>query len=250
MLNMNCQELQSYFESHSHMDAGVQLASDVAEHIAVCAECCRLVEGQKELDASLRLMRESAPPVPASLDATVLANYRRRATVSQTSEGPSRWGAGFVSWRLGAVAVTLLILATIFSLRKSSVTTKTGPPTHPPVVARMPQPAPPEGARPEVVRKNTVAAQRPERKKLDVDATTQTSAAVSPDRLDDTFPDGFRSLMYCDELSCDGGMEVLRVQLPSPAAGFMPASASGGRVVSADVLVGADGFARGIRIVH
>jgi hypothetical protein len=85
---------------------------------------------------------------------------------------------------------------------------------------------------------------------LDVAATTQTSGVVSPNRLDDSVPEGFRSLMYCDELSCNGGMEVVRVQLPSPAAGFMPASASGNRAVSADVLVGADGFARGIRIVH
>ena len=56
--------------------------------------------------------------------------------------------------------------------------------------------------------------------------------------------------MYCDELSCDGGMEVVRVQLPSSAAGFMPVPTVGNRVVTADVLVGADGFARGIRIVY
>ena len=56
--------------------------------------------------------------------------------------------------------------------------------------------------------------------------------------------------MYCDELSCDGGMEVVRVQLPSLAAGFMSVPTAGNRVVTADVLVGADGFARGIRIVY
>ena len=56
--------------------------------------------------------------------------------------------------------------------------------------------------------------------------------------------------MYCDELSCDGGMEVVRVQLPSLPAGLMPVPTAGNRVVTADVLVGADGFARGIRIVH
>lgn len=62
-------------------------------------------------------------------------------------------------------------------------------------------------------------------------------------------PDGFRSLMYCDELSCGGAMDVLRIQLPPSAIGLMTAEPSG-NVVSADVLVGADGIARGIRIVR
>jgi hypothetical protein len=43
-----------------------------------------------------------------------------------------------------------------------------------------------------------------------------------------------------------GGLEVIRVQVAAPAAD--PAAGKG--VVYADVLVGADGIARGIRIVE
>jgi hypothetical protein len=62
-------------------------------------------------------------------------------------------------------------------------------------------------------------------------------------------PEGFRSLMYCDALSCSGDMDMIRVQLPASAMarqvpGFIQTSGS----VTADVLVGPDGIARGIRL--
>jgi hypothetical protein len=56
--------------------------------------------------------------------------------------------------------------------------------------------------------------------------------------------------MYCDQISCSDSMDVIRVQLPSPVMGITPASARMGGVVSADVLVGPDGIARGIRVVE
>jgi hypothetical protein len=45
-------------------------------------------------------------------------------------------------------------------------------------------------------------------------------------------------------------MEVIRVQLPSPVFGMMPGSVPATGFVSADVLVGPDGVARGIRLVE
>jgi hypothetical protein len=50
-------------------------------------------------------------------------------------------------------------------------------------------------------------------------------------------------------LSCDGAMDLIRVQLPSsllarPASAFRQTSGP----VNADVLIGPDGIARGIRI--
>jgi hypothetical protein len=54
--------------------------------------------------------------------------------------------------------------------------------------------------------------------------------------------------MYCDALSCPEAMDLIRVQVPTAAmpgqvSGFIDPSGS----VTADVLVGADGIARGIR---
>jgi len=56
--------------------------------------------------------------------------------------------------------------------------------------------------------------------------------------------------MYCDQLSCAEAMEIIRVQLPTSMAGLTPGSTATGDAVFADVLVGPDGIARGIRIVE
>jgi hypothetical protein len=56
--------------------------------------------------------------------------------------------------------------------------------------------------------------------------------------------------MYCDALSCGGTLQLIRVQLSSSAAAFEPAAASPEGAIYADVLVGSDGIARGIRVVR
>jgi hypothetical protein len=85
-------------------------------------------------------------------------------------------------------------------------------------------------------------------------ASARPAPAIVPtpvaDDLETSPADGFRSLMYCDDLSCGGGMQMVRVELPARAAGFTQVSGSPGGFVTADVLIGSDGFARGIRIVH
>src|SRR5262249_28073995 len=73
--------------------------------------------------------------------------------------------------------------------------------------------------------------------------------AALPVRTVVSLPGGFRSLMSCAELRCPRDMEMIRVQLPSSAmprqvASFIRTSGS----VTADVLVGPDGIARGIRL--
>jgi hypothetical protein len=56
--------------------------------------------------------------------------------------------------------------------------------------------------------------------------------------------------MYCDEISCGGTMEIIRMRLPAWGADDAPPSTETNGTVLADVLVGADGIARGIRIVQ
>jgi hypothetical protein len=248
---MNCRELQSYFEAHGITG----LASDrleVTEHMAGCANCRQFVQTRNETLAQVRLLGETAPPIPASLDAAVLANYRRQIEARTAVEASPVRRLGFAYWRWRvAVAAGLVIVATVFVLRKPSLRVNTEPrPTPPPAVAQLPQPSSTEAPRPVPTRKVDAVTHRVKPRKLNTIAADHALPVALQSDFNNSLPDGFRSLMYCDELSCDGGMEVVRVQLPSPAAGFLPSAASGNHVVSADVLVGADGFARGIRIVH
>src|SRR5262249_47443400 len=67
---------------------------------------------------------------------------------------------------------------------------------------------------------------------------------------DNELPTRFQSLVYCDPFSCSGAMDVIRVRLPSPVLRTTPFSGGTDSLVSADVLVGPDGIARGIRVVE
>src|SRR3984957_9109065 len=76
MPHMTCQELHNYFEGDLRVDTNHLSEVELAEHIATCLPCDRFVEAQKELEEHLRAVGDSAPPVPASLDNTVAADYR------------------------------------------------------------------------------------------------------------------------------------------------------------------------------
>jgi len=68
--------------------------------------------------------------------------------------------------------------------------------------------------------------------------------------VEESFPTRFQGLMYCDPLSCPGAMDVIRVELPPPVLESGGAGPKARGIVFADVLVGADGIARGIHVVE
>jgi len=244
---MNCRDVHTYFEQQ---EPSPKLSSDteMANHISGCDSCRHFLEIRKDICARLCLLRYSVPNVSGSLDASVIANYRQAMTARQTASTPSRRTSLNRLWPLGVTtAAVLVVLAAALVMRKPRNPAKPnlGPlPTG--SVARVDQPEPAKSRR-SVARpkKNAYVAKNVTPK---APGAKHLPAAVPAFRPDDS--QEFRSLMYCDELACDGGMNVVRVQLPALPSGFSPAASAGARPVSAEVLVGADGFARGIRIVH
>jgi hypothetical protein len=251
MFDMTCEELRLYFEDHLR-DA--ELGSDrgaVAEHTAICADCGRFVAEQSELGKNLRLVRESAPRLSESVDASVVLSYRRHMAQEREhfpGAGVHRFHAGAaLAWTAITAAVLVGVSFWVFSARKGVNTTEPATAHHAPTVptaqAVIPDPVPPvrNTRHSHAVPLRTLSSgshqSRPDR-----------SPSLSAARDVSSLPDGFRSLMYCDALSCSGEMDMIRVQLPFSA---MPKQASGSiqpvRSVTADVLVGPDGIARGIR---
>jgi hypothetical protein len=243
---MTCQEIRWYFEDHLR-DAEVR--SDrgaVAEHVSTCADCAQYVADQRALGRSLRLVRETVPAVPESLDAAVVTRYRQH--LAQRRDAPSAERGHRLlrtaAWAWGVAAAAVLTIAAFWffspSHKATSKLTSTPNPSGVPVApAASETPAAPATG----TTKNHVT---PNAK------TYRPKIARGPGRpvLEaKSLPEGFRSLMYCDALSCPSDMDMIRVQLPASAMvrqvpGFIQTSGS----VTADVLVGPDGIARGIRL--
>ncbi len=236
---MTCHELRLYFQSPVSMDAEFP---GEAEHLARCTECARLVEERHELGAALRLVRESAPEPSAALETAVLANYRRWVATHPLLVRSRSRRLTVVCWT-AAVAGVLILAAVLFHparrLQTSNLNIELVQPQP------MAQPSTSEKGAKGVPWKNTAASPktRPHSSRQRPHAP-QLATMKSP-----AFED-FRSLMYCDALSCGGAMQLIRVQLPSSAAAFDPAAGSPDGAIYADVLVGADGIARGIRVVQ
>ena len=237
---MTCQELECYLENPLRVEIYFHresLPPAVSEHLAACEECARLFEEQKALGLGLRVARDAAPEVPAALSTRVLEGYRAQLA---SPSGFGRRDAGkfsntWLRWGIAAAAAAAVIAIALFlSHNRAPIMVKTIAPPQmqaPPTAQREAtvSPKPPvateasmKGA-PEPVRKRTAVASR------------------------GPLPPGFASLMYCDEMTCTGSLEVIRVELPPPAGQAQDPEAA---PVMAEVLVGADGIARGIRIIQ
>lgn len=241
---MTCHEVHSRIEDAASSEAWWE-SGEVAEHAARCAACRGLVEQQRLLRDSIRLVRESAGPVPESLDAAVLAAYRRQWAEHCSAEYERRERlvtriprpAFGLRWGL-AVAAVVLAVGLLLVPRKHNSTATLAPGPARPVATLEPQKIPTPLVEPAAKPKSS-SARKHIRKPAPVTSASNATAAAAAD---------FRSLMYCDELICTQEMDVIRVQLPVASIGrpvdFVPA----GGMVNADVLIGPDGVARGIRI--
>jgi hypothetical protein len=236
---MTCHELRLYFENPLRMDAEFP---GEGEHLAHCTECARFVEARHELGAALRLVRESTPEPSAALEVAVLANYRRRITGDPTLARSRTRRFTVVTWT--AAVAAMLALAGAFLLHPARRLETSNSKIE---SAQLPiaETSTFEKGANSVLWTNAASppktqlrsARRPRR-------APQVATTKSPASED------FRSLMYCDALSCGGAMQLIRVQLPSSAAAFEPATAAPYGTIYADVLVGSDGIARGIRVVQ
>ena len=237
---MTCHELRLYFEDPLRMDAEFP---GEAEHVAHCSECARFVEARRELRAGLRFARESAPEPSAALETAVLANYRAQTRGCQPTLVRSRTRRFTVAaWTMAAAAVLAIAGAVLLHPARRLETSIAKIESAQPPIAEMATFEKGANSVPWTHGRSSPKTRlRSARQRLRAPQVATTKSPASED---------FRSLMYCDALSCGGAMQLIRVQLPSSAAALEPAPASSDGVIYADVLVGSDGIARGIRIVQ
>jgi hypothetical protein len=233
---MTCQELRAYFEDPLRMDAAF---SAEAEHLVSCPECARFVVARRELGAGLRVIRESVPQLPAALDACVLADYRHEIAgrAPRVNSIPRRRRMAIACWSGAAAALMLAAALSFHSGRRSDNST---------VQVRSARPLPAPDPITPTKTANIVRLAKP----IGSLSARHHRQARSAKAVESPALADFRSLMYCDELSCGGAMQLIRVQLASSAVAFASAGATTSGVIYADVVVGPDGIARGIRVIE
>jgi hypothetical protein len=243
---MNCNELRDRMESGRFLfRAESGRSAEVAAHIEHCSACRQWIEMEEQLSHQLRLLQENAPALPATLNESVLKGYRARlqgaAGIIPTNKAIRPRST--LVWRAAVAAVLLVGAIILFGNRKAP---------SPPLAAKV-QPQPIASAtQPESPTKSELPSPS-EAKRISPRAPRKTtvprSDIASPEAAENSLPPDFRNLMYCDQLSCSGAMDVIRMNLPASAFGLeSPLRIS--NVVAADVVVGPDGVARAIRIVN
>jgi len=232
---MTCEECRFYIS-----DANALGEKAAIEHLETCAECRRVAYAQEELGRCLSAVRDGAPEIPLSLDASIIRGYRRE--IDRWSVPARRNVLSHIAWAAMAAGIVLGAVLLMAHRRREvpaiSATAKTAPSVTP--VVKPPE----QAARP--------TEQRPKTNVVRAHAQVHTRPKVTPVvRYASEPPDtGFQNLMYCDALSCSGAMQVIRIQVPVAAVGRVPAWHSANGLVQADVVVGSDGIARAIRIVR
>ena len=237
---MTCHELHSHFEGCLEG----ALTPEAVSHLESCAECRGFVDRRQALGRGLHLVRESAPTISESFDASVLAQYRQHT--AEKPNLPAHWSSSWaVRWSVVAAAAVIAV-STLWLLARGTRTTANSAKSAQPGVIQAPV---------TVVSKTVPgkATDQPQRVRHNSKQRSHVKAlgpaAIASVHRVPQLPERFRSLMFCDALSCVGDMDVVRVQLPSA---FVPRQVSAfpqpTGFVNADVLVGPDGIARGIRV--
>src|SRR5689334_22576528 len=123
---MTCEELRSRFEGNLRDSNMGSNQGEAAEHVSACADCSRFVEEQRTLARNLTSVRQLAGEVPESVDAAVVARYRRFVLEREQKAPAGRFRPQLVwrAWAWGAAVAAVLAVAALWvSGSKHAVTT-------------------------------------------------------------------------------------------------------------------------------
>lgn len=260
---MNCEQFdQIVVDLDRAGDLDPALQQGALKHAQHCPLCAARLSGERELTAVLRAVSAAAESeqAPSSVEYALLDAFRTgrdasRPTAAVGTVSHRRSGAGH--WRVWAVAIaTMLLLAAVVAWKLRPTL-----PVLPVQMASAPQGAKKEAEKTAAVRGGETQPP-PAIARHAVSHPHRAAKHASPSRRVET-PEqapaaeaatGFYPLPYSSGLGLDEGWALVRVQVrrSSLAAVGVPVSATSadGEMLTADVVVGQDGLARGIRFVQ
>ncbi len=256
---MNCQQFdQIAVDLGRPGNANAVVQEDALDHAQSCPRCAARLSDELRLAEGLRALKAAAEneQAPARVEHGLLAVYRTRFDASRPAtagRGGSRNAAWWV-WGVAVAAMLLLALAAAWRLRPTSHGRSVE-------LASSQQGAYKQAGNAAVARsEETQAASAPLRQIVSRPRrTTQLGAprrrVRTPEQTAATgATTGFYPLPYGSGLGLDEGWALVRVQLRRSSLAVLGVPVDGGpaagEMLTADVVVGQDGLARGIRFVE
>ena len=230
MTTMKCKEFEERVHDFVHMDLlDVTEREAVLEHTATCAHCSERMAAAIALAEAAQLVGENAreEQAPLRVEATVLAAFREHhQRVS--------WRRAFEWVGVGAVAAVLLVL--LWTMASG----RTQQPT--PVQKKEPvsQPSAPLDA---AVTLGTAPSA----------SAGQTAEQTAVEESASYVASDFVPVPFAGSITADDPGMIVRVQLTRASLaqlGYPVAEAQGEDLISADILVGEDGWPRGVKLIH
>jgi hypothetical protein len=200
---------QEFWNRMPELDAG---AAGVSDHTRECPACAALLRQQRTIAQGLQAMRQDwrSEQAPARLEARLASAFRSHNGLSASP--PRIWWTPLLTW----AAATAIILLAIFLLRE-----------------RQPQPA---------------QHRVPSRIELAAVPLSDSNGGWSSVYTEA----GFVPLPDADEIEPNDDVNYVRMELPRSrmaALGFALNPEHASELVEAEVLLGADGMARAVRIL-
>jgi hypothetical protein len=250
---MRCHEIESEIVDIARGVPGdpVRQAA-ISRHVHSCSRCSRRLETERALSAALRRLADGTaePPFDPDREAAILTAFDAVWEPAKTGRSGTR--------RTRAVRGWLVAAAVLLAVGAARLWTLSTPPTLSKMTGRISSSH--QGARPPTtVAPKHVASMPPQSLVAQNEATgtvapsaRRKNASRSVPTVTTRPPAEFVQVPGAGTLPPLESGELLRLSLPVsalPSLGLLPPASAEVDVVSADVLVGQDGFARAVRLV-
>jgi hypothetical protein len=250
---MNCQQFdQIIVDLDRHAGAEDGTSQGAVDHARSCPRCAVRWSDQRKLAVALRAVSAAASNEHASahVEDSLLRAFRARFDASRPATAAQRASprrSGAVAWRVWAAAAAMLLLGFVAEWKLR--------PTAPvqPAANRKAEELTGVGNS-ETHTTSAVVRHRVFRPHRTVKYGAPSHQVATPDETAPTeVTSRFYALPYGSGLDLDEGWGLVRVQVPWASLESLGVPVSGGsadEMLTADVVVGQDGLARGIRFVQ
>jgi hypothetical protein len=260
---MNCQQFDQIVVDLDRC-AGAEdgTSQGAVDHARSCPRCALRLSDQRKLAVALRAVSAAASneQAPAHVEDSLLRAFRARfdaspqATAVQPAS-PRRSGAvAWPVWAVAAAAMLLLGFVAIWRLQPTSPARSSERASSPPPITNKKAEKLTAVGNGETHTTSAVVRHGVSRPSQAAKYGTPSRLVAAPDEAAATeVTTRFYPLPYGSGLDLDEGWGLVRVQVPRASLASLGVPVSGGsadEMLTADVVVGQDGLARGIRFVQ